>query len=103
MNVDFIKVDVEGGELFTFLGGTKTIDLNKPIVFTEILRKYCLKYYYDHNEIFQWFYKSGYRAFTVQGQKLLSFNLMDENTIETNFFFLHSEKHALIISELELV
>jgi FkbM family methyltransferase len=103
VNVDFIKCDVEGGELFTFLGGSKTIDRDKPIVFTEILRKYCLKYNYDHNEIFRWFYNLGYKAFTVKNKKLLSFNFMDENTIETNFFFLHSEKHASIISALELV
>jgi FkbM family methyltransferase len=103
VNVDFIKCDVEGGELFTFLGGSKTIGRDKPIVFTEILRKYCLKYNYDHNEIFSWFYNLGYKAFTVKGNKLLSFNFMDENTIQTNFFFLHSEKHASTISALELV
>lgn len=100
--VDFIKCDVEGGELFAFLGGSETIERDKPIIFTEILRKYCLKYNYDHNEIFQWFYNLGYRAFTVQGQKLISFGLMDENTIQTNFFFLHEKKHDLIITKLEL-
>jgi len=103
VNVDFIKCDVEGGELFTFLGGSNTIDRDKPIVFTEILRKYCRKYKYDPNEIFSWFYGLGYRAFTVHGKKLLPFHLMDENTIQTNFFFLHSVKHASVISALEVI
>ena len=51
VNVDFIKCDVEGGELLTFLGGSKTISRDKPIIFTEILRKYCLKYNYDQELI----------------------------------------------------
>ena len=101
VNVDFIKCDVEGGELFAFLGGSKTIERDKPIVFTEILRKYCLKYDYDHNEIFRWFYSRGYRAFTVHSEKLMPFQFMDESTIQTNFFFLHTEKHSSTISVLE--
>ena len=103
LNVDFIKCDIEGGELFAFLGGNKTIASEKPIVFTEILRKYCLKYNYDHNEIFRFFYDMGYDAFTVQGKKLLPFSLMNESTIHTNFFFLHKEKHALEISSLKTI
>jgi FkbM family methyltransferase len=103
VSIEFIKCDVEGAELFTFIGGSKTIGRDKPIVFAEILRKYCLKYKYDHNDIFQWFYNLGYRAFTVHDKKLLSFHLMDEDTIQTNFFFLHTKKHASTISALELV
>jgi len=103
LRVDFIKCDVEGGELFTFLGGNKAISRDKPIVFTEILRKYCLKYNYDHNEIFKFFYEMGYEAFTVQEEKLLPFGLMDESTIHTNFFFLHKEKHDREISSLKII
>ncbi|MFT7043266.1 MAG: FkbM family methyltransferase [Candidatus Azotimanducaceae bacterium] len=103
VNIDFIKCDVEGAELFAFIGGSKTIGRDKPIVFAEILRKYCLKYNYDHNDIFQWFYDLGYRAFTVHDKKLLPFHLMDQDTIQTNFFFLHTAKHDSIISALELV
>ena len=93
---------IEGGELFAFSGGSKTIERDKPIIFTEILRKYCLKYNYNHNEIFEWFYSRGYRAFTVHGKTLKSFKFMDENTLQTNFFFLHAKKHSSAISELEV-
>ena len=103
LSVDFIKCDVEGGELFTFMGGKKTISREKPIVFTEILRKYCLKFNYDHNEIFRFFYDMGYEAFTAQEKKLLPIGLMDESTISTNFFFLHKEKHASEISSLKII
>jgi len=102
-DIDFIKCDVEGAELFTFMGGLNTIERDKPVVFAEILRKYCLKYDYDYNDIFRMFYKLGYRAFTVRGKHLLPFNLMDEKTVQTNFFFLHAEKHASSILELEAI
>lgn len=37
-NVDFIKCDVEGAELFVFQGGLTTIERFKPIVISEISR-----------------------------------------------------------------
>lgn len=100
LRVDFIKCDVEGAELFTFKGGMHTLKRDKPIVFAEILRKYCLKFNYNHNDIFDFFYGLGYRGFTVQGRSLKAFYLMDENTIQTNFFFLHAKKHEKIILDL---
>jgi FkbM family methyltransferase len=91
--VDFIKCDVEGAELLVFRGGASTIARDKPIVLSEILRKWSAKFGYNPNEIFEFFRHRGYRAFTVQGDHLSEFGLMDESTVETNFFFLHSEKH----------
>lgn len=95
--VDFIKCDVEGAELLVFKGAIDTIARDKPIVFSEILRKWSAKFNYNPNEIFQLFRAQGYDAFTVKGKYLSKFGDMDENTIETNFFFLHSEKHKDLI------
>lgn len=97
---DFIKCDVEGGELLVFQGGEKTIAQSQPIVFTEILRKYCAKYDYNPNQIFEWFYDLGYEAFTVRNRELVPFRVMDASTTETNFFFLHTQKHCEEIREL---
>lgn len=97
LKVDFIKCDVEGAELMVFQGGERTICRDLPIVFSEILRKWSKKFDYNPNQIFEMFRKIGYRAFTVQGSNLAEFEKMDEATIETNFFFLHSEKHDRII------
>lgn len=92
--VDFIKCDVEGAELFAFLGGAQTIARDKPIVFSEILRKWSAKFNYDPNDIFSFFFGLGYRSFTVKDGFLFEFKEMTGETIETNFFFLHQEKHA---------
>ena len=100
--VDFIKCDVEGAELLVFQGGVKTISRDKPIVFSEILRKWSAKFNYNPNEIFQFFNNLGYRSFTVKMNKLSEFIGMNESTVETNFFFLHDQKHSELLKHYEL-
>ena len=99
--VDFIKCDVEGAELMVFQGAINTIIRDKPIVFSEILRKWSVKFNYDPNEIFDLFRSHGYQAYTTKANYLAKFFKMNESTIETNFFFLHSEKHAHLITRFE--
>ncbi len=93
LNVDFIKCDVEGAELFVFQGAQETLTSQKPIVFAEILRKWSKKFNYDPNEIFNLFYKLGYKAYTAKGSQLIPFEKMTENTIENNFFFIDPSKN----------
>jgi len=92
--VDFIKCDVEGAELLVFKGGIETIQRDKPIVLSEILRKWSAKFNYNPNEIFTLFRSMGYEVFTAEGGRLVPFGTMDEHTIPTNYFFLHPQKHA---------
>lgn len=91
---DFIKCDVEGAELLVFQGGIDTIRSSKPIVMAEILRKWSTKYGYNPNDIFQMFTELGYLAFTTDGYHLMPFTAMTDETLETNFFFLHPKKHT---------
>ena len=97
LHVDFIKCDVEGAELLVFQGGEYVIQRDKPIVFSEILRKWSNKFNYNPNAIFDQFKKWGYRAFTVSKSGLIDFHEMNESTIETNFFFLHVDRHQKLI------
>ena len=99
LQVDFIKCDVEGAELMVFQGGMQTLKKNLPIIFAEILRKWSAKFNYDPNKIFILFKKLGYQAFTVKGPILVKFEEMNELTVETNFFFLHQEKHTKFIQK----
>jgi len=101
IEIDFIKCDVEGAELLVFKGGLDAIKSSKPIIFSEILRKWSKKFDYNPNEIFELFSKMGYLFFTVNGRYLERFYRMDESTKETNFFFLHSEKHSNLIAKYE--
>jgi FkbM family methyltransferase len=97
--VDFIKCDVEGAELFVFQGGMEIINQYKPIIFTEMLRKWSAKFNYHPNDIINLFKQYNYQPYTLSGErdKLCKFYSVDENTLETNYFFLHKEKHASVI------
>ena len=99
-DLDFIKCDVEGAELFAFQGGMETIEKYKPIVFTEMLRKWSAKFNYHPNEIISLFQKIGYTCYYVVDNKLQEIKIMTDDTIETNFFFLHAIKHEEYIQEL---
>lgn len=97
---DFIKCDVEGAEFLVFQGGYETIKEFKPIIFSEMLRKWSAKFNYHPNEIIAFLGKLGYRCFVPSNGNLIEFTGMDEKTTETNFIFLHSEKHARNLESL---
>ncbi|MCK6541077.1 FkbM family methyltransferase [bacterium] len=91
---DFIKCDVEGAELMVYRGGKNTLQTHKPIVCTEMLRKWAAKYNYHPNDIITFFKEMGYYCFLIQNDYLAPVTVVDETTVETNFIFLHRERHA---------
>jgi FkbM family methyltransferase len=98
--VDFIKCDVEGAELLVFQGATGTLARHQPIVFSEMLRKWSAKFGYHPNDIIALFKGLGYRCFAAHGARLAEVDTITEDTVETNFFFLHGGKHAAAIQSL---
>jgi FkbM family methyltransferase len=91
--VDFIKCDVEGAELFVLQGGLESISRCQPIIFAEMLRKWAAKFNYHPNEIIRLLQAMDYRCFIAKGAGLAQLDHMNEKTVETNFFFLHTIKH----------
>jgi FkbM family methyltransferase len=100
---DFIKCDIEGGELLAFRGGTKMLERAKPIVFTEMLRKWSKRFGYHPNEFIAFFHQFGYRCFVLSEGFLEPFPEMTEQTLDTNFFFLHAERHIEMVRFLGLL
>lgn len=98
--LDIVKCDVEGAELLVFQGGIQTIIKYKPIIFTEMLRKWSKKFNYHPNDIINLFHDCGYQCYTSQNDKLVKFLKMDDATLATNFFFLHGDKHQEHIRRL---
>jgi methyltransferase, FkbM family len=97
ISVDFIKCDVEGSELFVFKGAIKTIKRDKPIIFTELLRKWAAEFNYHPNNVISLLKKSGYLCFTINNGNLNEIIEINEDTAETNFLFLNSRKHSDLI------
>lgn len=98
--IDFIKCDVEGAELFVFQGASHVLTTFKPVVFTEMLRKWAAKFGYHPNDIMQLFHNLGYEAYYVEDGSLNKITTITEETIPTNFFFLHTDKHQGLTSQL---
>lgn len=98
--VDFIKCDVEGTEFFVYQGGAKTIERCRPIIFSEMLRKWCAKFGYHPNDIISFLGGLGYACFVISGIGLAQIDTVTDSTVETNYFFLHEEKHKNLIAEL---
>jgi FkbM family methyltransferase len=96
---DFIKCDVEGAELLVFKGAGETLKRDKPIIFSEMLRKWTAKFNYHPNEIIELLRSYGYEVFSLEGEKLAPFGTVNEDTTETNYFFLHKEAHAAKITK----
>ncbi|MGE4232307.1 MAG: FkbM family methyltransferase [Bacteriovoracia bacterium] len=98
--LDFIKCDVEGAELLVFKGGLKTIEQFKPIVFSEMLRKWSAKFGYHPNQIIELFSNLNYECFAIGDQNLRKIAIIDEDTPETNYLFLDKNKHMDQIQSL---
>jgi len=98
--IDFIKCDVEGAELNCFKGGIVTIKKDLPAIFVEMLRKWSAKFNYHPNEIIKLLSNIGYACFDFSSGKLVKFDKMNEETVATNFIFLHSQKHKVVINGL---
>ncbi len=100
LDVDFIKCDVEGAELLVFQGAIETLKSQTPIIATEMLRKWAGKFGYHPNQIISFMAELDYQCFTSDGESLLAFSEMTDETIETNFFFLHQNNHKKQIKRL---
>ena len=98
--LDFIKCDVEGAEFMVYKGGAESIEKYKPIVFTEMLRKWAAKFNYHPNDIIAFFNQLGYNCYTSHNGKLVPIEKVTDETLETNFFFLHPDKHKEKIKKL---
>lgn len=93
IKIDLIKCDVEGAELNVFKGGERTLKRFRPVIMVEMLRKWSKAFGYHPNDTINFLKNLGYSCFTVSGKKLKKFNIMDEQTLETNFVFLPEKKH----------
>ncbi len=97
LEAGFVKCDVEGAELKVFRGGVNMLRHQKPIIFAEMLRKWAVRFGYHPNDMIRFLHSYGYLCCKLANGNLHPMDSMDENTRETNFFFLHKEKHAELI------
>ncbi len=99
-DVDFIKCDIEGAELFALKGGRKVISKSHPMIFCEMLRKWSKKFDYHPNDIITLMGEMDYVCLVIRGKYLEIAEFITEETQDTNFIFLHSKKHKQQLIDL---
>jgi len=98
--IDLIKCDVEGSELFVFQGGLRTIGQCRPMIYTEMLRKWSKKFGYHPDDIIDLLAGLGYVCYGYVGAALKRIDRVSPELATTNFFFFHRNKHQKIIKGL---
>lgn len=98
---NFIKCDVEGAELLVFRGGRDVLLCHKPIIFTELLRKWSKPFGYHPNDMLKFFHELGYVCYGIGSNGVRPIQEVTDATTETNYTFVHSQSHKSAISVLE--
>lgn len=93
-----LKIDVEGAELMVVQGGHEALQ-HTPIILMELLRKWSREFGYHPNDVFALLAQYGYGAwvFSTDGSLQACDQVTDE-TVQTNYVFLHPQKHAEVIA-----
>lgn len=93
-----IKCDVEGAELMVMQGAETVLARHQPVILIELLRKWARQFDYHPNDVLQLLGRHGYGAYTLHQDGVRPCALIDETTAQTNFIFLHGERHRSIIA-----
>ena len=90
---------VEGAEYLVIQGALEIIQQHKPVLMLEMLRKWMRCFHVHPNDVINELKNMGYKCYSVSPQTALLIHVpfVDENTSETNFFFLHTEAHSTIL------
>ena len=90
---DLIKIDVEGFELNVILGAYSLIAQNKPTIMAELLRKWMKPFGHSPQMFLDKLANFDYRCFAIHKGSLMEIVQIDEETVETNFIFVHNDRH----------
>jgi FkbM family methyltransferase len=62
-NIDFLKADIEGGELNLLKGAEKTLQLHKPKIFIEIVDIHCSRFGHTQHDVIKFLINLNYKGF----------------------------------------
>jgi len=85
--VDFIKIDVEGAELFAFRGGCNSLQKYKPVIFAEMVKDWCSNFKYHPDDIVSFLADIGYSCYEMESDCL---SPVEKIINSGNYFFIHS-------------
>ncbi len=91
--VDLIKIDVEGFELNVISGAHGLVTQHRPTIMAELLRKWMKPFGHSPQMFLDKLVSLNYRCFAINTGHLIEIEEIDEETIETNFLFIHQDRN----------
>jgi FkbM family methyltransferase len=89
--LDYIKCDVEGFEYQVFASMTRVLEKHSPILLCELFDRALLIRFFDLLQPY------GYRAYTLENNRLLPLNVYAEGQIPSlNYYFLSPRREELV-------
>ena len=80
-------------ELNVILGAYSLIAQNKPTIMAELLRKWMKPFGHSPQMFLDKLANFDYRCFAIHKGSLMEIVQIDEETVETNFIFVHNDRH----------
>lgn len=96
----FLKCDVEGAELRLLQGAGDTLARHRPMVFAELLRKWCAPFGCHPNDVLALMAGHGYACHALGAAGVRPLAAVDDDTPETHYLFLHPGAHAAALRAL---
>lgn len=72
IKIDFIKIDVEGAELFVLKGAEKILKEDSPMLLIEIHGPFLHRFGYTVSDFFEYVYGLGYKSYNILTSQLLT-------------------------------
>jgi FkbM family methyltransferase len=98
-DLSFVKIDVEGAELFTFRGGEATIATHHPTVLCEINPWYLEGFGAKVGDLTGFFLSKGYDLYRYEQKKLIA--TAPSDVVERNYLFLHPSRAGRLRSIIQ--
>ena len=89
--IAFIKIDIEGAELFALKGADATIRKWHPVFFMEIYEEYCKSYGYSYVDIFELMSSYGYQTYIINKESRIVPVTAATYSKQGDVLFIHGE------------
>jgi FkbM family methyltransferase len=104
--LDFVKIDIEGGELDALKGAARTISKHCPFVYCEVYEKWTAAFGYTSGELFAFVRSLGYVGAMVIREGRMYALALDDYTMagmfnESSNVLFFSEKHVQLVESFD--